>query len=234
MELRLTGRRFENLFVMLVIPPALLAFFGAVPVLSTGAERPVDFLLPGVLALAVISTAFVNLGIATGFDRGYGILKRLGGSPLSRSALIAAKLMSVLLVEIVQVGLLVGVALAVFGWRPGVGVSVGLTVAALVLGTLAFAGLGLALAGAMRPEATLAIANGLFLLFLLLGGIVLPLDHLPPTLEGIARLLPASALSDLVRIGLGAATGDAATPAIILVAWATGAVALAARTFRWQ
>src|SRR3954464_16049696 len=126
MELRLTARRFENLFVMLVIPPALLAFFGAIPVLSTGAARPVDFLLPGVLALAVISTAFVNLGIATGFERGYGVLKRLGGSPLPRTGLLAAKLVSVAVVEVIQVGLLVGIAIIAFGWQPATGASLGI------------------------------------------------------------------------------------------------------------
>src|SRR3954447_6205697 len=178
MELRLTLRRFENLFVMLVIPPALLAFFSAVPVLSTGTDRPVDFVLPGVLALAVISTAFVNLGIATGFKRGYGVLKRLGGSPLPRSGLLAAKLLAIAAVEVVQVVLLVAIAAGLFGWRPAA-LSPALLIAGLVLGTVTFAGLGLLLAGTLRPEATLAVANGLFLLFLLLGGVVLPLDHLP-------------------------------------------------------
>jgi ABC-2 type transport system permease protein len=237
MELRLTARRFENLFVMLVIPPALLAFFGAVPVLSTGAAKPVDFLLPGVLALAVISTAFVNLGIATGFERGYGVLKRLGGSPLPRSGLIAAKLLAVAAVEVVQVVLLVGIAVVVFGWSPGAGASLPVALAALILGTLAFAGLGLLLAGSLRPEATLAIANGAFLLFLLLGGVVLPLDHLPGPLEAVARLLPAAALSDLLRAALGgtaSAAGDLVGPFIVLVAWGVAGVGLAVRTFRWE
>jgi ABC-2 type transport system permease protein len=234
MELRLTARRYENLFVMLVIPPAMLAFFGAVPVLSTGAENPVDFLLPGVLALAVISTAFVNLGIATGFERGYGVLKRLGGSPLPRSALIAATLVAVGVLEVIQVILLVAIAVGAFGWSPAAGASVGLALGALVLGTLAFAGFGLLLAGVLRPEATLALANGLFLLFLLLGGVVLPLDHLPGALAAISRLLPAAALSDLLRSALGGAAADLVGPVVVLVAWAIGTIAAASRTFRWE
>ena len=234
MELRLTARRFENLFVMLVIPPALLAFFAAVPVLSTGADHPVDFLLPGVLALAVISTAFVNLGIATGFERGYGVLKRLGGSPLPRSALLASKLISVAVVEVVQVLLLVGIAIVVFGWRPAPAASVPMAAVVLVVGTLAFAGLGLLLAGTLRPEAPLALANGLFLLFLMLGGVVLPLGHLPGPLELVARLLPAAALSDLVRAALGAGVSDVLWPFVILVAWGVAAVLLAVRAFRWE
>ena len=234
MELRLTARRYENLFVMLVIPPALLAFFGAVPVLSTGADRPVDFLLPGVLALAVISTAFVNLGIATGFERGYGVLKRLGGSPLPRSALIAAKLAAVAVLEIVQVILLVGIAAVAFGWGPGPGAAPLVAAGALVVGTVAFAGLGLLFAGTLRPEATLAAANGLFLLFLLLGGVVLPLSHLPGPVETVSRLLPAAALSDLLRAGLAGGGGEPVGPFAVLIAWAAGAVLLATRWFRWE
>lgn len=234
MELRLTARRFENLFVMLVVPPGMLAFFAAVPVLATGTNRPVDFLLPGVLALAVISTAFVNLGIATGFDRGYGVLKRLGGSPLPRSALIAAKLIAVALIEVVQVALLVAIAAGAFGWQPAASASPAVALGALFLGTVAFAGLGLLLAGTLRPEATLAIANGLFLLFLLLGGVVLPLDHLPKSLEAVSRLLPAAALSDLLRVALAGSAGDLAGPLVVLAAWAVASVAIAARTFRWE
>ncbi len=234
MELRLTARRFENLFVMLVIPPALLAFFAAVPLLSTGAQHPVVFLLPGVLGLAVISTAFVNLGIATGFERGYGVLKRLGGSPLPRSALLASKLISVAVVEVIQVALLAAIAVGVFGWQPAPGASPLMALAVLLVGTLAFAGLGLLLAGTLRPEATLALANGLFLLFLLLGGVVLPLDHLPGLLEVVSRLLPAAALSELVRAALGAGVADVAGPFVILVAWGLAAVLLAVRSFRWE
>ncbi len=234
MELRLTARRFENLFVMLVIPPAMLAFFAAIPLLSTSTDRPVDFLLPGVLALSVVSTAFVNLGIATGFDRGYGVLKRLGGSPLPRSALLASKLITVAALEAVQVALLVGIATVVFGWSPAPGASTVVTAVALAMGTIAFAGLGLLLAGALRAEATLALANGLFLLFMLLGGVVLPLSHLPGPLELVARLLPAAALSELVRAGLGAGAIDLAGPAAVLVGWGAAAVLLAVRTFRWE
>ncbi len=232
MELRLAARRFENLFVMLVIPPALLAFFGAVPVLATGTSRPVDFLLPGVLALAVISTAFVNLGIATGFERGYGVLKRLGSSPLPRSALVASKFVSVAVLEVIQVVLLLSIAIGAFGWQPGSGAQPLVAFIGLVVGTVAFAGLGLLLAGTLRPEATLALANGLFLLFLLLGGVVLPLSHLPGALEVLARLLPAAALSDVVRAGLMG--GDPRAGFLVLAAWSAGGVVLAIRSFRWE
>ncbi len=231
MELRLLSRRGENLFVTIVVPLVVLVFFSLVPALDRGG---VAFLLPGSLALAIISTSLVNLGIGTAFERSYGVLKRLGGSPLPRSGLIVAKIATVIVVELGQVVLLIGVSAAALGWTPGPGANLVVCVAGFGLGTLAFAGLGLLLAGALRAEATLAIANGLFLALLLLGGIVLPVDHLPGVLAGLARILPAAALSDVLRIGLGGAAGDVSGPLALLGAWGIGATVAAARTFRWD
>jgi len=231
MELRLLARRGENVFVTIVVPLVLLVFFALVPAVDQGG---IAFLVPGILALAIISTSLVNLGIATAFERSYGVLKRLGGSPLPRAGLIGAKIATVVVVEIAQVVLLAAVAALAFGWAPGAGASGVVCVAAFVLGTLAFAGLGLLMAGALRAEATLALANGLFLAFLLLGGIVLPIDHLPPLLADLARVLPAAALSEALRIGLGAQPGDPLGPLLLLAAWGAGATLLAARTFRWE
>ena len=185
------------------------------------------------MALAIIATSLVNLGIATAYERNYGVLKRLGGSPLTRSGLLSAKMLAVLVVEVAQIALLVAVAAGVLGWRPAPNTSILLVAIGLLLGTAAFAGLGLLLAGALRAEATLALANGLFLGFLLLGGIILPISHLPPALESLASVLPASALADTFRVALGQG-GDAAGPIAVLIVWGVGAVVLAARTFRWE
>src|SRR5207344_3129347 len=143
MELRLTARRGENVLAVIVIPVVVLLFFASVSVLPTGDAHPVDFLLPGTLALAVIATSLVNLGIATAYERNYGVLKRLGGSPLTRPNLLAAKMTTVLIVEVAQVVLLVAIAALVLGWRPGPGASIVVFVVAMLLGTLAFAGFGL-------------------------------------------------------------------------------------------
>jgi ABC-2 type transport system permease protein len=232
-ELRLTARRGENVLVTIMIPPAVLLFFTTVGIVPGVAGRPVDFLLPGTLALGVIATGLVNLGIATAYERSYGVLKRLGGSPLPRWGLVAAKLAAVLAVEIIQVALLVAVAAGLLDWHTPGGSSIGLLLADLLLGTLAFAGLGLLLAGTLRAEATLALANGLFLVCLMVGGIVLPVDHLPAPVDSLARLLPASALADLFRAALGYGV-DVAGPSLVVVAWGLGAAGLAIRTFRWE
>jgi ABC-2 type transport system permease protein len=232
-ELRLTARRGENILVTAIVPAVVLVFFASAGVLPTPAGRPVDFLLPGSMALAIIAASLVNLGIATAYERHYGVLKRLGGSPLTRGGLLAAKIAAVLVVELAQLGLLLAIALVVLGWSPAASVDPLLLVVVALLGTLAFAGLGLLLAGSLRAEATLALANALFIAAMLLGGIILPLDHLADPLAAVAGVLPAAALSDAFRAALGEDL-DIVRPLIILVAWSAGSIGLAVRTFRWE
>lgn len=231
MEMRLMSRRGENLLVTLVIPLVLLLFFGSTSVFAMGGERPVDFLVPGILALAIMSTGMVSLGIATAYERHYGVLKRLGGSPLTRPELIGAKIASVVAVEAGQAVLLLGVAVLAFSWRPLGGWAAPLGIS--VLGTITFAGLGLLMAGGLRAEATLAGANGLYLIFALIGGMFLPVDHLPSALAGIAPYLPPDALADLLRSSL---TGTALSgfSLIVLLVWTAAFVLLAMRTFQWE
>jgi ABC-2 type transport system permease protein len=233
MELRLTARRGENILVALVVPAAVLVFFGSVDVVRVPTGRPVDVLLPGSLALAVIATSFVSLGIATAYERQNGVLKRLGGSPLTRASLVAAKIGVALLIECVQVVVLIAIGWQVLGWTPGPQTNPSLVVAVTVIGSIAFAGLGLLLAGSLRAELTLALANALFLVVLLLGGVIVPIDQLPGPLAAIAEVLPGAALSEAFGIALGAG-GDAVGPMAILVAWGLAAVVLTVRTFRWE
>jgi ABC-2 type transport system permease protein len=223
-ELILTLRRGESLLITLVVPVVLLIFFGSV------APNPPEFLVPGLLALAVMSTSMVSLGIATAYERYYGTLKRLMGSPLPRSSLIAAKTLAVLLIEVVQIAILLGIARFMLGWYPGGELLPAL--AALVLGSLAFAGLGLLMAGTLRAEATLAVANGLYLVFLLLGGFILPLDRLPGPLATAARALPAAALTDATRAALSGSNQGVLGPLALLAGWAVVTIGAAAATFR--
>jgi ABC-2 type transport system permease protein len=230
-ELALTLRRGESVLLSLGIPVLLLVFFSTVDVVPMDRSHPVDFLAPGVLALAVMSTAMVGLGIATGFERQYGVLKRLGSTPLGRPALLAAKTVAVLAVEALQAVVLVVVA-ALLGWDPSG--AVGLAVVAMLLGTVGFAGLGLLMAGTLRGEMVLAAANGLYLVLLLLGGMVVPLRRLPAGLRVVARLLPAAALSDAMHGAFDAAAHVPARAWVVLVAWAVLAPLAAAVTFRWE
>lgn len=229
-EMLLQLRRGENMLVTLAIPLGILLFFAKVDAVTTDFREPVDFLVPGVLSLSVMAAAMVSLGIATGFERRYGVLKRLGSTPLSRAGLLAAKTATVLAIELVQIALVVGVGAAI-GWDvpPEILPATGL----LLLGTVAFAGIGLLMAGTLRAEANLAAANALFLVLLFLGGMAYPLSKLPGALEAFAKLLPAAALSETVR---GVLTGEPfpVGELVVLVAWSVTAPALAARSFRWE
>jgi ABC-2 type transport system permease protein len=234
-EARLTARRGENLLAMVGVPVALLLFFGS----FVGGRGAVQTLLPGTLAIALVASGLVNLGIATAYERGYGVLKRLGGSPLGRSGLVAAKSAVVALIATAQVIGLVAVAVLVLGWRPGPDASVAPAAAmaaiavTTVVGAAAFAGLGLTIAGTLRPEATLVVANVLFLLALGLGGALVPIGALPAPVAVIARLSPVGALAE----AFGAALGDGTAigqPLGILLMWAVVAVIAAGRTFRWD
>jgi ABC-2 type transport system permease protein len=233
MELRLTARRAENVLATAVVPVVVLVFFASVDVLPMPSGRPVDFLLPGTLALAVVATSLLSLGIATAYERSYGVLKRLGGSPLTRGNLVAAKIGAVLVIEALQAGVLIAVAWLALGWTPTASANPALVILSVMLGTVTFAGLGLLLAGTLRAEASLAIANALFLATLLLGGVIVPLEELPVWLATIAAVLPAAALSEAFRITLGSG-GDVTGPLALLAVWGTGAVIAATRTFRWE
>ena len=231
-ELRIVSRNGEQLLLTLVIPVMLLVFFSLVDVLPTGTDDPVDFLTPGVLALAVMSASMVSLGIATGFERSYKVLKRLGATPLGRGRWLAAKTTSVVVVEIVQLTVLLAVAMGL-GWRASGPQWFG-ALTAVVLGTIAFAGVGLAISGRLRAEINLAAQNGLYLVLLLLGGMVIPLDELPGPLESAASLLPSAALADVLRESLAGTGVDPTRSWIVLVVWAAVAPVVAARTFRWE
>jgi ABC-2 type transport system permease protein len=254
MELLLAARRGESVLATLIIPPVLLVFLASAPGLAetlgvvrtpvpvgaagaTGASvagnvSPAGAFLPGTLALAVMSTSMVSLGIATAYERSYGVLKRLGGSPLPRPVLISGKLLAVFAMEALQTLLLLAVAVAL-GWRAtGSPLLVALGV---LLGTGAFGGIGLWMAGSWRAEATLAGANGLYLLLLLFGGLVVPASALPGPLGGIASLLPSAALAEVLRAGLGSAAVEGVPGALLVLGvWAVVSPLVAAATFRWE
>ena len=233
-EVTLTLRRGESVLLTLGIPVLLLGFLSLADVLPkpAGVHDAVDFLFPGILALAVLSAALVGPAIATGFEREYGVLKRLGVTPLGRPAIIVAKTAAVLAVEVVQVVVLTALALAL-GWRPD-GVAVLTALAAIALATVAFAGAGLLLGGVLRGLTTLAAANGLYVVLLLVSGFVFPLEKLPTGMRAVTRLLPSTALGEVLQGALRTGVDVSARPWLVLAVWAVAMPTLAARLFRWR
>src|SRR5499427_291105 len=233
LETRTILRNGEQLLLILIIPVLLLTAFTLEPLVKSEGRR-VDFLVPGIIALAVMSTAFTSQAIATGFERRYGVLKRLGATPLPRGGLIAAKTLSVIAIELVQVVIITGVGLAL-GWHPHGGPAAAVWVVALVLaGTAAFSGLGLLLAGTLRAEATLALANLIYLVLLGIGGIIFPLTKFPAGARPVLTLLPSGALSDGLHKVLQYGSGLPLRDLAVLAVWAVVTIALGARLFRWE
>jgi len=236
-EMYMTLRRGETLLLTVGIPVIFLVFFSTVSVVPTGGGKPISFFVPGVLALAIMSTAMVSLGIATGFERGYGVLKRLGSTPLGRPRLLGAKIATVLLVEVVQAIVLVPVGYGL-GWHPagvgGAGAAAGEALAVALLATVAFGGLGLLMAGVLRAEVNLAAANALYLVLLLLGGMIVPVTKLPGAVGAVARVMPAAALSDGLHSALGTGAAVPLQAWVVLGIWAVAMPLAAALTFRWE
>jgi len=238
MELRLTATNAESLFLIAGIPIMLLLFFGTVDVLPTDSvvEDPIDFLVPGVLALAVMSTSFVNLAISTGFDRHYGVLKRLGSTPLTRLELLTAKIVTLVAVQVVQLTaiVLLGVALGWPGTNPAVGTGLLTVGAAALIATVAFAGLGFILAGSFSGLGVLAAANALYLALLLASGMVFPLDQFDGTVRRISELLPSTALAEILHGALRSTEAVPGSAWIVLIVWGAITPLVAAKRFSWN
>ncbi len=232
-ELTMTLRRGESVLVTIIMPVLFLIFFAQV----MGDKPPapysssIAFLLPGLLAVAIMSTGMVSLGIATAYERYYGVLKRLGSSPLPRWGLLSAKILAVLAVEVVQAILLCALAVVIYGWRP-VGAAA-LAIPLGIVGTATFAGIGLLMAGALRAEATLAGANGLYVIFLAIGGVFLPLSSFPDPIAAFLSILPPGALSAVLR-GAMTSQGIPGGSVVALCVWAVVIIGAAARTFKWE
>ncbi len=231
-ELGVVLRNGEQLLLTLIIPVMVLVFFGITDVLPSSFDDHMDFLTPGVVSLAIMSTAMVSLGIATGFERGYKVLKRLGATPLGRSRWLMAKTITVLVIEIIQLVVLVPIAL-LLDWNADEANWL-LALGAVATGTIAFAGLGMLIAGRLRAEVNLAAQNGLYILLLLLGGMVIDFDQLPGPLAAVAKCLPSGALADVMRDALVGGAERPGTSWIVLGVWAVVSPLLAARTFRWE
>lgn len=231
METLTVLRNGEQLVITLLLPTLLLLVLSRTELVDLGTDDRVALVAPGILALAVLSTAFTSQAIATGFDRRNGVLRLMATTPLGRGGLLAGKALGIATVQVLQGAVLVVVAL-VIGWRPvPAGVPGALLV--LLLGTVAFTALALLVAGTLRAEAVLAVANLLWVLLLAGGAVVLPADILPGPLAAVAPWLPSGALGDGLRQSLDG-QGLPVLPILVLAGWAALLTAAAARWFRWS
>lgn len=224
-------RNGEQLLVSLALPAMVLLGLALTTVPPLGEGRRIDVAVPGVLALCVLSSAFTGQAIATGFDRRYGVLRLLGSTPLGRRGLLAAKALAVLVVVLLQFAAVGALGLGL-GWEPH-WAGIPAAIVTTLLGTWAFVALALLLGGTVRAEGVLALANLIWVALLALGGVVVPVGLLPPALQPVVSLLPSGALGEAMRSALASGQADG-TAWLVLLAWGTGATALASRFFRWS
>lgn len=226
-------RNGEQLLLIAVLPALLLVGMSRseLVALETGSAARVDVVVPGVLALAVLSTSFTSQAIATAFDRRAGVLRLLATTPLGRGGLLAGKALAVLAVVAAQLVVL-GSLGALLGWSPDWS---GLlpAVLAVVLACAAFTALALLMAGTLRAEAVLAGANLLWVLLLVGGGVLVPADQLPGPLAPLATVLPSGALAGALRESLTPGGAPPVLPVLVLLAWALLLGLAARRLFRW-
>ena len=232
-EARAILRNGEQLLVTIIVPVLVLVGLTRVTgiELDTGGASRIDFLTPGILALAVMTTSFTSQAIASSFDRRNGVLRLLSTTPLGRGGLLAGKVLGVLVVEVVQV-VVIGLTALLLGWHPDPA-GIVLAVVAIVLGTAAFTSLALLVAGTLRAEAVLAVANLLLLVLAVAGGVVIPASQLPGPMAHIALLLPSGALGEAMRETLmhGVLPGWSV---VVLVGWTAALGWGASRLFRWH
>lgn len=224
-ELGILIRNGEQFLLTIVIPVAVLiglsAFREAIGVSD-------DDIVARALALAVIATAFTALAIGTGFERRSGTLQLLATTPIRRFDVLVGKAVTVLIVELAQTIILIVVAL-LLGLPIG---SLPLLVVGIVLGTWAFATLGFLIAGVMRAEAVLAIANALFLFFLIVGGITVSATSFPTWWSSLLPWLPSGALVDLLSAAV--AGGFDSVSALVLFVWGAVLALLGHFAFKWE
>jgi ABC-2 type transport system permease protein len=230
-ELKLALRNGEQVLLTLLIPAVLLVGLTLLPVVPLPDPR-VATVAPGVLALAIMSTAFTGQAIALGFDRRYGVITRLAATALPRWLLVAGRLAAVAGVVVVQIVVLAVIA-ALLGWAPAAA-GIGWAVLLVVLGGAAFGSLGILLGGTVRAEITLAVANAIWFVLLLAGGIVVPSAQLPGPLAAVASVLPSGALAEGLRTSLISGAAPGWGPIVVLLVWTLLGTGLAVRLVRWR
>lgn len=231
-ETRLLLRNGEQLLLTIIIPVGILLGLTMTDVLvqQSGPDR-IPLAIATVLAVSVISSAFTSLAIATGFERRSGALRFLGTTPLTRTELLVGKFCATAAVTALSSAVVCVVAVLI-GWRPSA--SALWAVPVLILGTAAFAAWGMALAGLLRAEAVLAVANGLFLFLIMFGGVIIPAASLPGPMSVVADLLPSGALVTGLTDSLVDGQMPSGLAVIVLIVWLASGALVSSRTFRWS
>jgi len=235
-ESRMMLRRREVVFFSVLLPVMFMLLFGSIfgRLKDENGIAVINYLLPGYVVMAVMSVSFISLGIMTSTERQYGILKRLGATPLPRAVLIFGKIVAISMIVAAAVIVLIALGIAFYGVEiKGSPLDI---VAIVLLGILVFSTIGLMVGGMVKAEAAPAILNAIYFPLLFLGGALLPLNQMPDWLQQIARILPSYHFTNAL-IGVmakGQTLPDVWVNLAAMALWGAGAVLVAARTFKWE
>ena len=198
-------------------------------------SRYIDFLLPGLLGMNLMSTGIWSLAFSITTARNRNILKRLVATPMHRSDYLLSQLLGRTVFLVPEVVLLVG-----FGWLAfGVAVrgSLLLLLATCLLGSMAFCGMGLLLASRVRTmEGVSGLANVVMLPMWLLSGVFFSSERFPDAVQPFIRALPLTALNEALRgiITEARPFAGVALQLAIVAAWGLASFAVALKIFRWR
>jgi ABC-2 type transport system permease protein len=228
-ETTLALRNGEQVLLTLLIPLALLIGLSVLTIVPLASPR-IDAVAPRIIALAIMSSAFTSQAISLGFDRRYGVLKRLAATAIPRWLIVGGRMTSAAAIVVIQI-VIVGIVAAILGWQPHAS-GIGWAVLLVVLGTAAFGALGALLGGSLRAEIVLALANVLWFLLVLAGGAGLASSAMPHGMSDVMLLLPSGALAEGLHTALDHGTSPLWASALVLLAWGAVAAVVATRTTR--
>jgi ABC-type multidrug transport system permease subunit len=198
-------------------------------------SRYIDFLIPGLLGMNMMGSAIWGMGFSVVDARRKKLLKRLVATPMPRHYYLLSFILSRLLLLVVEVGVVAGFGMVVFG----VPMRGSLAVLALVcvIGSLAFCSLGLLMASRARTiEAASGIMNLVMMPMWILSGVFFSAERFPDALQPVIRALPLTALIDSLRADMlqGAGLAQVAPELGILTGWMVLCFGLALKLFRWK
>jgi ABC-type multidrug transport system permease subunit len=202
---------------------------------SEPGSRYIDFFIPGLLGFNLMGSGIWGVGFAIVNARSKKLLKRLAATPMSRGQYLASFLVSRLAFLVVEVALLLGFGVLVFG-VPVRGSLAQLAVIAL-LGALAFSGLGLLVASrAQTTEGVSGLMNFVMLPMWIFSGVFFSSENFPAAVQPFVQALPLTAVNDALRATMLRAAGwSVVAPELaIIAAWMVGTYAVALRVFRWR
>lgn len=195
----------------------------------------IDFLVPGILALLIMSNNLNGVAATISSWRERGILRRLQGTPLQSTTFVASQITARMIFSSIQIVLVLLVALFVFGvHNHGSWI---LLILYIILGTFTFMAIGFIIASvAKNPESASPLAGLLSFFMIFLGGIFFPIRDLPVWLAPLIHVIPISYLAEAFRaiMNAGATLAELWSETLVLLAWFVGAFLISVWTFKWE